>query len=534
MEKDTKDINVLKANRLVSAPVAALKKIEPKKKLKVYDEKSTQSTAKEIVKTHSAIDEKLMNACIFKMQSENVGIKYQEIKSRALSIVEKMKIDAVNHKDVFECAVEEEARKILRAEIKKIYVFDTHEILSLCGIEEENLRWALNKLKKFQNLNASLITEYIPNSALNDVVEQVSSVNPIPRITVRPNEIEVELQSYAVPYLFALAHGFTKVNLLQIQQLKSSYALRLYDIITMLYKIQERKTYEFQELQALFGTNYKTLTEFKKNVLSKAITEINDKSDMSVELIKLHGQKLRFKIIRKSQLDRMMQPQFDKTLSIADLSHFLVCEQFFKNMGRVNAVKDFEKYKAGILKILQEKKEEELEIEYKIAEPHFAAIPKIQKILKENQTNYTYDEKYMVVRTDELAQNDYGFVRLGDNPAECLCELEKSFMQQTPPLPSPLFTKKEDATLTKKSNWPEELIEPKQVNNPNKILNEIVEMGSFLYFDSEQTRNIIDKSNINIFMAEMVNRIINSRDYERFFSFPSPAQKLLFVKISNE
>lgn len=518
-----KDINVLKANRLVSAPITKIKKIEPKKKLKVYDEKSTQSTAKEIVKTHSAIDEKLMNACIFKMQNENAGIKYQEIKTRALSIVERMKIDAAKHKDVFECAVEEEARKILRAEIKKIYVFDTHEILSLCGIEEENLRWALNKLKKFQNLNASLITEYIPNSALNDVVEQISSVNPIPRITVRPNEIEVELQSYAVPYLFALAHGFTKVNLLQIQKLKSSYALRLYDIITMVYKIQDRKTYEFQELQGLFGTNYKTLTEFKKNVLSKAITEINDKSDMSVELIKMHGQKLRFKIIRKSQLDRMMQPHFDKTLSLADLSHFLVCEQFFKNMGRVNAVKDFEKYKAGILKILQEKKEEELQIEYKIAEPHFAAIPKIQKIL-ENQTNYTYDEKYMVVRTDDPAQNDYGFVRLGDNPIECLRELEKSFMQQTPPpLPSPLFTHKL-----------EELIETKQAKDPDKILNEIVEMGSFLYFDSEQTRHIIDKSNIIIFMHEMVNRINNSRDYERFFSFPSPAQKLLFVKISNE
>ena len=526
-----KEVIVVKANKLVA------QSSNTKTRVEVFDAETARKAANVLTKTNTALETKLMNAAIHKMQTQNIGLSAENFKQRAIEKVQSLGISPDKNKDLYEVAVEEEFRVLLRNEVRKVYRFSTAEIFELCGVEEENFKYALKKLKDFQSNNVAQIVEYVPNSTYDGIEAKISSINPIPRITfyMEDKSIEVELQSYAVPYLFALASGFTKINILETQNLKSSYSIKLYELAIMLFKIQHTKSYRIDEIQAIFGTKYKTAVEFRRNVLNKAIEEVNEKTDLEIFLVKSRND-FQFKIKRKINLT-----EGEKDLNIKDLSHFLACEQFFKNMGRVNAVKDFEKYKAGILKILQEKKEEELEIEYKIAEPHFAAILKIQKILKENQTNYTYDEKYMVVRTDELAQNDYGFVRLGDNPIECLRELEK-FMQQTPPpLPSPLFTHKEEATfsetkveaMNKKTNWLEELIETKKAKDPDKILNEIVEMGSFLYFDSEQTRHIIDKSNINIFMNEIVNRINNSRDFERFFSFPSPAQKLLFVKISN-
>ncbi len=523
-----KEVIVVKANKLVAS----------KPRVEVYNSETAKKAGDVLTKTNTALETKLMNAAIHKMQTQNIGLSAENFKQRAIEKVQSLGISLVSNKDLYEVAVEEEFRVLLRNEVKKVYRFDTAEILELCGVGEENFKYAMKKLKDFQSANIAQIVEYVPNSTYDGIEAKISSINPIPRITfyVEDKSIEVELQSYAVPYLFALASGFTKINILETQNLKSSYSIKLYELAIMLFKIQHTKSYRIDELQAIFGTKYKTAVEFRRNVLNKAIEEVNEKTDLEVSLVKSHHN-FQFKIKRKINLT-----EGEKDLNSKDLSHFLACEQFFKNMGRVNAIKDFEKYKAGILKILEEKKEEELEIEYKIAKPHFAAIPKIQKILKENQTNYTYDEKYMVVRTAEVAQNDYGFVRLGDNPIECLRELEKSFMQQTPsPLPSPIYEQKEEAILVekntpiiKKTNWLEELIESKQAKDPSKILSEIVEMGSFLYFDSEQMRHIIDRTNINIFMHEMANRINNSRDYERFFSFPSPAQKLLFVKISNE
>ena len=525
-----KEAIVVKANKLVA------QSSNTKTRVEVYNSETAKKASDVLTKTNTALETKLMNAAIHKMQTQNIGLSAEKFKQRAIEKVQSLGISPLENRDLYEVAVEEEFRVLLRNEVKKVYRFDTAEIFELCGVGEENFKYAMKKLKDFQSNNIAQIVEYVPNKRLDGIEARISSINPIPRVTfMEDKSIEVELQSYAVPYLFALASGFTKINILETQNLKSSYSIKLYELAIMLFKIQHTKSYRIDEIQAIFGTKYKTAVEFRRNVLNKAIEEVNEKTDLEISLIKSHHE-FKFKIKRKINLIET------QNLNIKDLSHFLVCEQFFKTMGRVNAIQDFDKYKAGILKILQAKKEEELEIEYKIAEPHFAAIPKIQKILKENQTNYTFDEKYLVVRTDDPAQNDYGFVRLGDNPIECLRELEKSFMQQTPaPLPSPLFTHKEEATFsetkveaTKKTNWLEELIETKKAKDPNKILNEIVEMGSFLYFDSEQTRHIIDKSNINIFMDEIVNKINNSRDYESFFSFPSFAQKLLFVKISNE
>lgn len=521
MENTKTDLAIKKANKFVSAPQKAILEVvkTKNKKLLVYDKDTTKNAGRELTRTHSALDEKLMNACIHKMQVENSKITYDDIKLKATKIVDSFNIDISKHKNVYDCALEEECRKILREEIKKIYVFKTEDILNLCGIQADNLKYALNKLKEFQSKNVSLITEYIPNSTFTGIEEQTSSINPIPRITVRPNKIEVELQSYAVPYLFALAHGFTKINILQIQNLKSTYSMRLYDICTMLYKIQNTKLYDFEELQALFGTNYKNLTEFKRNVLNKAILEVAQKTDIEVQLKKVNS-KIKFKITRKT--DFLTNSNIED-ISLERLAHFLTCEQFFKNLGRVTAVQDFTKYKRGVLKKLETRDPQELEIDLNIARLNFSALEEIKRILTTSQTKYLVDEQFLIVRSEEKAFNDYGFVRVGDNPVECYEYLtKKKFLGDTPPQSITL-----DLEIARK-NESDEFVEP------SEIFKKIVDIAAIQYTDSSGEKIRIDNNNIDIMVDEMINRCSNSADQYRFFYLPKAEQKILFSKLTEQ
>lgn len=83
-----------------------------------------------------------------------------------------------------------------------------------------------------------------------------------------------------------LEENFTKYMLDQIAGFKSKYSIRIYELIAKWLSVGNTQKYEINHLREMLGVNpdeYKTMSLFKVNVLDKAIKEISQKSNLTVE-----------------------------------------------------------------------------------------------------------------------------------------------------------------------------------------------------------------------------------------------------------
>lgn len=101
--------------------------------------------------------------------------------------------------------------------------------------------------------------------------------------------LEISIDPKLKPYLIAIKGvetPYTKYRLKFMLQINSSYAKRLYELLTQ-YKNMNPKKREFsiteirKELE-IKDTEYERFTNFEKRVLEPATSEINEKSDLSV------------------------------------------------------------------------------------------------------------------------------------------------------------------------------------------------------------------------------------------------------------
>merc|ERR1712093_551015 len=78
---------------------------------------------------------------------------------------------------------------------------------------------------------------------------------------------------------------FTKYTLEQTAQLKSLYAVRLYELLIQWREARKTPLFEletFREQLGLGVNDYKRMSDFKRRVLESSIKEINEKTDIKV------------------------------------------------------------------------------------------------------------------------------------------------------------------------------------------------------------------------------------------------------------
>jgi len=100
--------------------------------------------------------------------------------------------------------------------------------------------------------------------------------------------IEVQFHPDLKPYLLELKKRFTKIPLKQVLQLRSKYAIRLYELLKR-YEDTGFRTDYLPELRKKLGVEdneYTRFFDFEKRVLKPAIEEINEKTDLQVSYIK--------------------------------------------------------------------------------------------------------------------------------------------------------------------------------------------------------------------------------------------------------
>lgn len=97
--------------------------------------------------------------------------------------------------------------------------------------------------------------------------------------------IDVRFDPFLRPYLLQLKREFTSYKLENVVKLKSSYAIRIYELLKQYEKLQER-TILLADLRKMLGAEdiYPAYGNFKQRVLIPAQKELKKKTDINFEI----------------------------------------------------------------------------------------------------------------------------------------------------------------------------------------------------------------------------------------------------------
>lgn len=105
--------------------------------------------------------------------------------------------------------------------------------------------------------------------------------------------VRIRLNSNLTKYLIDLRKNFTPYELYNILAFKSKYSIRLYEEFKS-YAYQKNIEIDLEELkESLEATHYTNFKDFRKRVLERAIEEINEYTDLSVDYeLRKRGRKI--------------------------------------------------------------------------------------------------------------------------------------------------------------------------------------------------------------------------------------------------
>lgn len=104
----------------------------------------------------------------------------------------------------------------------------------------------------------------------------------------KDGNMEFNFNKYVVPYLFDVKKKFTQYNLRVVIKFRSTYGIRLYELLKSYQNLGE-KIFTLDELRERLGAeeqSYKKYGLFRKNVLEQALKDIEN-SDLKVSYIEI-------------------------------------------------------------------------------------------------------------------------------------------------------------------------------------------------------------------------------------------------------
>ena len=157
-------------------------------------------------------------------------------------------------------------------------------------------------------------------------------------------ELIIEFPRLLKPYMLQLKDRFTSYTLENVVYLKSSYSIRLYELLKQYLSLRKRR-FDVDELKDLLGIvdEYKLYGHFKNMVLNVAKKQINENTDIKIEFEQIKkGRKIisvqfnikKQLIKREAQIPELEDPPFtsqdlyDKVLAFG-LSKS-IADNFFK------------------------------------------------------------------------------------------------------------------------------------------------------------------------------------------------------------
>lgn len=162
------------------------------------------------------------------------------------------------------------------------YKFKIKDYAEVCGIDDDNgvlYEKTREMLKELRDKSFYLMQE----NGTEVLVSWIAKV----WATKRSGTVKVRLDEDMIPFLFDLQKKFTAYGLINILKMKSRHSIRLYELLRS-YAYQREKTFEVEELKHLLMVDdresYSNYNLFKNRVLTPALKEINNLTDLDVEL----------------------------------------------------------------------------------------------------------------------------------------------------------------------------------------------------------------------------------------------------------
>lgn len=227
--------------------------------------------------------------------------------------------------------------RITAEDYRKYFICDRStsysSLKSACeSLYEADFLWTDNDEKNREKLNKSRF------------VQRASYVND-------GSYIEVMFGSDVIPLITRLSEQYTEYELVQIKDLNSIYALRIFELIMQWSGARITPTIKLEDLRARLGIEeekYTLMSNFKKRVLDHAVKQINDNTNITVEYEqKKHGRTIigfvfKFKTKKAAEKKAIKAPARDvdnadmltiDNLSDDQLSRITRSPQFCKDFG---------------------------------------------------------------------------------------------------------------------------------------------------------------------------------------------------------
>lgn len=182
--------------------------------------------------TLSLSEQRVLLACISQIDSKSSLQPDNKFHVVASEIVDLMGLDRSN------------AYRDMKSAVEKLY----NRSIKIDG-EDSEMRWIYRK-------------EYVKNEG----------------------KITLYFSPEIIPYLSQLSEKFTAYKLKYVAQFKSSYSIRLYEILVQWASTGEREV-KVDWLREIFQVEdkYKTIKDFKKYIIDPSVADINDHSNIWVK-----------------------------------------------------------------------------------------------------------------------------------------------------------------------------------------------------------------------------------------------------------
>ena len=164
-----------------------------------------------------------------------------------------------------------DCEKIPAGDIIKIKM-NTKDICEYCKVD---IKTITRNLEQMQKTSISWTDE-----------KSKSFVSVLPKCNIEfGGNIEITMFKEVIQMIVDVKSKYTSINAEQLMRLKSKHSARMILLLEMINGFDEHipklKKYDLAELNLLFGTNYKRIGEFEREVLKKAKRDLDDNAKLS-------------------------------------------------------------------------------------------------------------------------------------------------------------------------------------------------------------------------------------------------------------
>jgi len=233
--------------------------------------------------------------------------------------------------------------------------------------------------------------------------------------------VELSFDPKLKPYLLQLKEFFTRYQLRNVIRLKSSYSIKLYELLKQYEHVGKRK-FSLEELRYKLGLHpdeYPLYANFKQKILTRAQSELNTNSDISFTTIeKKHGRRvvgITFLISKKggepSPENNPMVRKGKEELSERLREYFCltetqasdIIERYDEERIKANLAYVEEKLKQNAVKSIGPYTLKAIEQDYRIQKSRFE--------IDKEKNRLDYESKEAQKRLLERRERDYGIFR---------------------------------------------------------------------------------------------------------------------------